>query len=66
MIRVNGGTTVAEGTTVAGLLATLGFAPGAPGIAVAVDGEVVSRGRWEQTELAPGMEVEIVQAVQGG
>jgi sulfur carrier protein len=33
---------------------------------VAVDGEVVPRGQWQQTELSDGAHVEIVVAVQGG
>ena len=36
------------------------------GIAVAVDGEVIRRGRWSDFELAEGHSVEIVTAVQGG
>jgi sulfur carrier protein len=46
------------------------LASGAPesrrGLAVAVDGEVVPRGRWEDTTLSDGQKVEVVQAVQGG
>ena len=43
-------------------------ATGAPesGVAVAVDGEVVPRGRWEGQALAEGQQVEVLQAVQGG
>ena len=51
------------------LLDVLDLGPGeAPprGIAVAVNGEVVPRGRHAETELAPGSRVEIVTAVQGG
>ncbi|WP_166971162.1 sulfur carrier protein ThiS [Brevibacterium atlanticum] len=36
------------------------------GIAVAVDGEVVRRGRWADFALADGHAVDIVTAVQGG
>ena len=36
------------------------------GIAAAVDGEVVPRSRWQETALADGQRVEVVQAVQGG
>lgn len=36
------------------------------GVAVAVDGEVVPRSQWDETELAPETRVEIVAAVQGG
>jgi sulfur carrier protein len=43
-----------------------GAPPEARGVAVAVDGEVVPRGRWDSTELREGQRVEVVQAVQGG
>lgn len=36
------------------------------GVAVAVDGEVVSRGAWGRTSLSDGQSVEVLQAVQGG
>ena len=36
------------------------------GVAVALDGEVVPRGRWDEVPLADGARVEVVQAVQGG
>ena len=36
------------------------------GLAVAVDGDVVPRGRWERTPLRDGQRVEVVRAVQGG
>jgi sulfur carrier protein len=36
------------------------------GVAVAVDGEVVPRGRWGDTELREGQQVEVLRAVQGG
>lgn len=36
------------------------------GIAVAVDGEVVRRGRWADFTLREGHTVDIVTAVQGG
>ena len=45
-------------------------ATGAPaegrGVAVALDGEVVPRGRWDEVALEEGQRVEVVQAVQGG
>ena len=43
-----------------------GAPAGGRGVAVAVDGEVVPRGRWEATELHEGQQVEVVRAVQGG
>lgn len=36
------------------------------GVAVAIDGEVVPRGDWQQTPLAEGARVEVVAAIQGG
>jgi sulfur carrier protein len=36
------------------------------GVAVAVNGEVVTRAAWESTVLADGDEVEVLTAVQGG
>ncbi len=36
------------------------------GIAVALDGEVVPRGRWSETELREGQAVEVLEARQGG
>lgn len=36
------------------------------GIAVAVNGQVVARAKWETTPLAPGDEVLVIQATQGG
>lgn len=48
------------------LLAELDVAPDARGVAVAVNGEVVPRRDWPDTPLAPGDEVDIVGAVQGG
>lgn len=48
------------------LLAELDVCPDARGVAVAVNGEVVPRREWPDTQLAPGDEVDIVGAVQGG
>jgi thiazole synthase len=36
------------------------------GTAVAVNGEVIPRGRWHDTELYDGQEIEVLHAVQGG
>jgi sulfur carrier protein len=38
----------------------------ATGIAVAVNGEVVSRMSWPQVRLADGDKIEVLTAVQGG
>jgi sulfur carrier protein len=57
---------VPEGLTLAALVEREGGAPGARGLAVAVDGEVVPRGEWDQAELRAGQRVEILAAIQGG
>ena len=43
-----------------------GAPPDSRGIAVAVDGEVVPRGQWDETHLTDGQHIEVVHAVQGG
>jgi sulfur carrier protein len=57
---------LASGATVASVVELLDVAPDARGIAVALDGEVISRSRWEQAELEDGALIEIVAAIQGG
>ena len=57
---------VDPGQTVAGLLATLGHPPGGPGIAVALNGEVVPRSAWPSTRLDDNDRVEVLGASQGG
>jgi sulfur carrier protein len=64
-LTVNGeARTVAPGTTVADLVAEMGVGP--RGIAVAVDGEVVIRRRWDDRALAQGEQVEVLSIAQGG
>ncbi len=55
-----------DDATVATIVELLDVAPGARGVAVALDGEVVARGRWDATRLAEGARVEVVAAIQGG
>jgi sulfur carrier protein len=57
---------VGAGATVASVVEMLDVSPGARGVAVALDGEVVSRGRWADTQLSEGSMVEVVAAIQGG
>jgi len=57
---------VEVGTTVAGVLAGLGLAPDERGVAVAVDGEVIPRTRWESFALGADARVEVLTAMQGG
>jgi sulfur carrier protein len=56
---------VPERTTVTGLVKQLGRDTGR-GVAVAVNGEVVARGRWDQTTLSDEDKVEVLSAIGGG
>jgi sulfur carrier protein len=65
-VTVNGESVeLAEGATVRDAVLEAGAEPGARGVAVAVDGEVVPHSRIE-TPLEPGQRVEVVAAIQGG
>jgi sulfur carrier protein len=55
---------LADGSTVATVLALLDAPPS--GVAVAVDGEVVPRAAWAATAVPEGSVVEVLTAVQGG
>jgi sulfur carrier protein len=54
------------GATVASVVELLEVSPGGRGVAVALDGEVVTRSRWPETELSEGSLVEVVAAIGGG
>jgi sulfur carrier protein len=66
MVSVNGEARPLRAATVAELLGELGLGTSPRGVAVALDGEIVPRGRWGDRELAEGARVEIVTATQGG
>ena len=57
---------VREGATVAELVEAAGAEPGARGVAVALDGEVVPRSAWPETPVGTGQRVEVLEAIQGG
>jgi len=64
-VTVNGeATELPAGTSIADLIALLELEP--RGIAVAVDGEVVTRRTWGERPLAAGERVEILSIAQGG
>lgn len=64
-VQVNGHPwEVPEDTTLAGVLDRLGTPPS--GVAVAVDGTVVTRAEWARTTLTEGAHIEVLTAVQGG
>ena len=66
-IRVNGESkTIEPGLSIFELLLDLQIQPSLPGIAVALNREVVLRQLWQDTEIQPESEVEIIRAVQGG
>jgi sulfur carrier protein len=66
-VTVNGAAQpLAAGTTVADLVGTMAGDPLARGVAAALNGAVVPRGRWSLLELADGDRIEILTAVQGG
>ncbi len=65
-IRINGETEPLAAGTLIGLLEARGVNPAARGLAVALNGAVVSRRAWPETALAPGDEVEIVKLFAGG
>jgi sulfur carrier protein len=55
-----------QGLTIQALIESLESAAEGRGVAVAMNGEVVPRGVWDQTLIREGARVEIVAAVQGG
>lgn len=67
MIELNGQVVeLPEGATVHDAAIAAGAEPVGRGVAVALDGEVVPRGRLEQTPLSEGQRVEVVAAIGGG
>ncbi len=66
-IHVNGEEkTVDSNLNVHDLLIALELNPTQPGIAVAVNREVIPKTTWQTTELQENSDVEIIRAVQGG
>jgi len=66
-IKVNGEIKeVSPGLTLHQLLLDLEIDPSRPGIAVAIDQEVIPRTQWQETEIQPDSEIEIIRAAQGG
>jgi sulfur carrier protein len=65
LLKVNGAAfETAQGSTVEQVVGAV--TPLSSGVAAAVNGAVIPRGRWAATELRDGDQVEIVTAVQGG
>jgi sulfur carrier protein len=67
MILLNGSESeLRAGETVASVLIGLDLSPQAPGVAVAVNGEVVPRTSWGTFKLPAEARVEVLVAMQGG
>ena len=67
MITVNGQRSeLRGGETLGEVLARLGLAVSARGVAIAVDGEVVPQREWADYALAEHAQVEVLTAMQGG
>ena len=66
-IRINGeDRNVSAELTLYELLLEMEIEPTHPGIAVAVNREVVPKGDWRTKSIGENSEVEIIRAVQGG
>ena len=66
-ITVNGQTrALVDRLDVATLVREVTGHDGPTGVAVAVNGNVVRRGAWRDTELRAGDEIEVLHAVAGG
>ena len=65
-IRVNGEDEPLSVATLEALLAAKEIAPDRRGVAIALNGSVVSRAQWAEIRLTAGDIVEIVLAKQGG
>jgi sulfur carrier protein len=66
-IILNGNSSeVRGGESVLAAIEQLGLPSDARGVAVAVDGEVIPRARWEDVRLSEGARVEVLSAMQGG
>ena len=57
---------VPDGASLAELLALLGHGPAPRGVAVALNGEVVTRHSWNSTTVTERDRVEVLGAAQGG
>lgn len=59
-------TELKDGATVADLVEHMTGEVAEAGVAVAVEGRVISRSQWEETRLEEGARVDVLTAVQGG
>ena len=66
MLTVNGEAVHWDAGDLARFMAERGYGPDARGVAVAVNGEVVPRTKWQRTRLENNDRIELVEPVQGG
>lgn len=57
---------LADGASVRDAVAAAGVGADERGIAVALDGTVVSRSAWDTTTLTPDAQLEVLRATAGG
>ena len=65
-VLVNGAVRKLRVKSLPALLSELGHDPAMPGLAVAINDTLVTRGKWSEITLCPGDRIEIVSARQGG
>lgn len=66
-VLVNGRTVdLDEGATVADLVERVAPQRSGRGLAVAINGEVVARAKWNDASLSPDDQVEVLTAIGGG
>jgi sulfur carrier protein len=52
--------------TLTSLIRSMGRDPALPGLAVAMNGEVVPRSEWDEKQVGDGDEIEVLAAIGGG
>lgn len=65
-LTINGQPQPYQAQTVRELLISHGLDPDKPGIAVAINNEVIRRAEWAHRQIAAGDRVEVVHALAGG
>ncbi|MEP7217448.1 MAG: sulfur carrier protein ThiS [Bacteroidota bacterium] len=65
-LQLNGSPIESAAATVNDLLLDRGINPGQPGIAVAINGELIPRSEWVDHPLNERDDIELITAMQGG
>ena len=58
--------TTDDSPTLTSLIRSMGRDPALPGVAVAMNGEVVPRSEWDVRRVGDGDEIEVLTAIGGG